>query len=1188
MGEVFAAQDTRLDRRVAIKGLPAPLLGDPIARERLRREALATAALDDPFICKVFELLDDPSGIFIVMEFVDGETLHQRLSAGPLPLAEGLRIAAEIAEALGTAHARELVHRDLKPSNVMLTRQGRTKVMDFGLARQTAGARETMAGAATQAPLTDQGMRVGTPDYMSPEQALGDDPDPRSDLFAFGILLCEMLAGVHPFRRGTSGSTLSAIVREEPMFAAAAALPPAVQLILRRLLAKSPAERYQKIADVRRDLAAVTTISAVAPAVEATGRGNSRFPLVGRASERAELLRGLDAALSGQGSIAMISGEPGIGKTRLTLDILTEARRRGCFCLVGHCYEMEGAPPYVPFVEMLEYSARSVPPATFRQALGDAASAVSKLMPELRRIFPDVAPPPELPPEQQRRYLFNAYLEFVERSCRTTPLAVVLEDLHWADEPTLMLLQHLAQAAASLPLFIMATYRDVELGVTRPFARTLETLLRERRATRLALRRLPREAVQTMLESMSGHPPPPSFARVIFEETEGNPFFVEEVFQHLAEEGRLFDGDGRWRQDLQVRSLEVPESVRLVIGRRLERLGADARSMLATAAVIGRTFSLQLLESLHASPDAALDAIEEAERAQLVVAEPRGRETRYRFAHELIRQTLAETLSMPRRQRQHARIAEAIERLYAPGLDRHVLALAHHLYQAGTAAAPEKAAAYLRQAAAQARAACGFEEALAHLDNALSLWEGEDTSIVASLIAERATVCRSLGRRAEAIAGYKRALDMHDRLKDRMAAATVALELVMAQIWEADNRAAFQSAQQNLLRAGAEHDALHCRVLLSNALALAGLGRAGEALDAYAEVRRVACGIADPQLAVEMQLAEIHIQWSAMHVARATELARELGAGAETAGNDYLWAEVKWIEGSAYLYTGEFEKAGHLFNAILPRAERAGHHNVVWICQSFLSVLRLQAGDLRGARTEALKARAIGEQHGVVWKFFDDHALGLIALSEGDSETAARHLVRALDEQPLTYWRGVTESHMAFHRAWHGDIGALEMLDRIPAWPVPGGVAPAGAWFALPLGVRTLALLGRTEEVARLVPAALALVESGLIAHYYSSQTTAGIAAAAARNWNASEDLHRQAIEHVDNLPFPIAQPDTREWYGRMLMERDGSGDADRARELLSEAIAQYDAMGMVAFAGRAAKLRAAIHSPAPWTNQKP
>src|SRR5262249_10059709 len=211
---------------------------------------------------------------------------------------------------------------------------------------------------------------------------------------------------------------------------------------------------------------------------------------------------------------------------------------------------MEGAPPYGPFVELLEPAVRVVPPAILRDALGDAASEVARLMPELRRLFPDIPAPVELPAQQQRRFFFNAYREFVERACRRGALAVVIEDLHWGDEPTLLLLQHVAQAISSLPILAIGTYRDVELDVTRPFAKALESLLRQHLATRLMLRRLPPSGVEQMLGAMSGQKPPPSLARVIHGETEGNPFFVAEAFQHLAEEGELFDAAGRWRARL--------------------------------------------------------------------------------------------------------------------------------------------------------------------------------------------------------------------------------------------------------------------------------------------------------------------------------------------------------------------------------------------------------------------------------------------------------------------------------------------------------------------------------------------------------------------------------------------------------------------------------------------------------------
>jgi predicted ATPase len=156
-------------------------------------------------------------------------------------------------------------------------------------------------------------------------------------------------------------------------------------------------------------------------------------------------------------------------------------------------------------------------------------------MPELRRIFPDIPPAIELPAEQQRRFLFNVYLEFTDRSCALTPMAVVLEDLHCADEPTLQLLQHLSQAISTMPLLVVGTYRDVELDVTRPFAQTLEMLVRQRVASRISLRRLSASGVESMLRGLGGQPPPSSLSRVIFRETEGNPFFVEEVFHHPGE-----------------------------------------------------------------------------------------------------------------------------------------------------------------------------------------------------------------------------------------------------------------------------------------------------------------------------------------------------------------------------------------------------------------------------------------------------------------------------------------------------------------------------------------------------------------------------------------------------------------------------------------------------------------------------
>ena len=438
------------------------------------------AALDHPFTCKIFEIGEDKGALFIVMEYISGETLYARLRAGPLPRSDALRIAAEVAEALEAAHAKPLVHRDLKPANVMLTSQGRAKVMDFGLAKRLAsGELKDISATAGDLPLTAAGEVAGTPEYMSPEQMTGAPLDHRSDLFSFGIILCELLTGKHPFQRNSKVETMTAILRDPPDLAVTgnAGLSPGQIVLIRRLLAKSPDERYQSIREVRDDLARLGSSSTAAAEPEEAVK--PPIPLIGRDPERAELVRHLESALAGHGSLVLIGGEPGIGKTHLTRAILAEAARRGCFTAVGHCHEMEGAPPYVPFIEMLEHAARVVPRETFRYALGSAAPEAAKLMPELRHMFPDIPPPLELPPEQQRRFLFNAYREYLERAARTAPIVRVFEDLHWGDEPTLLLLQHLAQTVATVPMLMIGTYRDVELDVSRPFARVLESLIRE-------------------------------------------------------------------------------------------------------------------------------------------------------------------------------------------------------------------------------------------------------------------------------------------------------------------------------------------------------------------------------------------------------------------------------------------------------------------------------------------------------------------------------------------------------------------------------------------------------------------------------------------------------------------------------------------------------------------------------------
>ncbi len=899
-----------------------------------------------------------------------------------------------------------------------------------------------------------------------------------------------------------------------------------------------------------------------------------RTPFVGREAERTELRRLLDQAAKGQGALAMIGGEPGVGKTRIAEELMTEARQRGMTALIGHCYEMEGAPPYIPYVEILEAAARMFPPETLRNTLGDSAPEVAKLMPELRRIFPDIPAPPELPPEQERRYLFNGMREFLTRAGQPQAgqpqgIVFVLDDLHWADDSALLLLQHIAQQLHEMPVLILGTYRDVELDVARPLARTLEALLRQRLAHRITLRRLPEDDVSAMLRALSNQEPPQPLVDVVYRETEGNPFFVEEVFQHLAEEGKLFDAKGRWRSDLEVGELDVPEGVRLVIGRRLERVGEECRRVLTSAAIIGRGFSFELLEALvEVDTDALLDAVDEAERAQLIAAAEDGPEARFRFAHELIRQTLISGLSLPRRQRLHLRVAEAMERAYARAPEEHAADLAHHLFQAGAAADTEKTAHYLMLAGEQAFSTAAFEDALRHYEDALSLQPPDDPKVRADLLYKRGLTLRSLGRWEEALADWRQALDAYEEHDDAEAAARVCYDTGVQLAWGADWAGAEEVARRGLavLGEGVSPDRCRLLALAGSSLVLGGDYEAGSRMLSYA------MDMAD-------ELGDRHLLGSVLGPKtfaylwylqpgeavdsglRAAELLRE-------AGDLWYLADSLWATAYALLSLGRFDEAASMLQEAEPLAERLGHLGAL------LAIRRgkanrefLLTGDLDRFQEFARDDLELCRSADMPWISQSYAWHGLAHFWRGRWEEAQESLQQAARLEPPGMLAGWEWAHLLSYKAYAGDKdAALAILDEKKAdLPRPGRASTWGAWELLFAAVEGLAVVGEREEAAKLYPLVVEAMDGGASLRWWFGpiDAVAGIAAACGDEWEQAEEHYQTALRLAHDLPLIIAQPGVRRWYARMLIDRDGPGDRDKARELLTEVIAMYRKIGM-------------------------
>jgi class 3 adenylate cyclase/tetratricopeptide (TPR) repeat protein len=717
---VYLAVDERLAREVAVAVVKIGGL-DTNGRSRITREAQAMARLgDDPGIVTVFDVGEDADGTpFIVSQYMAGGSLDQYIDAAPgrrFAVVDALRVAEQLALGLAHMHRLSIVHRDLKPGNIWLDVDGVAKLGDFGLAADLDASR-----------MTAEGTVLGTVTYLAPEQALGREVDQRADLYALGAVLYEMLCGRPPFLGDDMVSVISQHLNTPPMALRVhnEGVPPSVETLVMRLLEKDPAARPQKaeevldaLAQVQNELSsqlpAATTGSAMGEPLP-TGAGVARLgnwgQFVGRVAELGQLRAMVDDALSGRTRIVMVVGEPGIGKTRTVEELDTYAALRGAQVLWGHSYEGEVGVPFLPFVEALRTFVRGLSGSGDLIEPAAGGTEVATIVPELRDLDPQIPHLPPLEAEAERLRLFGGVASFLQAATRLRPLVIVLDDLHWSDKPTLLLLVHLARHLRHARLAIVGTYRDIELDRAHPLSDTIAILRREHLYERVLLRGLPSHDVRSFIEAVGGQEPPAEFADLIFRETEGNPFFVAEILRHLAETGAIRHEGDRWVGTPESVAENLPEGVREVIGRRLDGLSAECNAALVVAAAMPGGFTVDVVGAVaELDEDTMLDVLDEALGAR-VIRERRERPGTYEFSHALIRQTLYGELSTPRRVRMHRRVGEALERRFADSIETHLPELAYHAYEAAPGGDVAKAVNYARLAGDRAAAQAAFEEA---------------------------------------------------------------------------------------------------------------------------------------------------------------------------------------------------------------------------------------------------------------------------------------------------------------------------------------------------------------------------------------------------------------------------------------------------------------------------------------------
>jgi tetratricopeptide (TPR) repeat protein len=975
--KVYLAHDTLLDRDVAFALIKTEKLDDA-TRARVNREARAMGRLGDhPNIVTIHDIGEHEGQPYIVIPVMPGGDVEGLIEQAPehrLPLDKAIDIAKAVCRGLEFAHGKGIIHRDIKPGNIWLGADGTAKIGDFGLAL-----------AVDLSRLTQPGMMVGTVTYMPPEQAMGGKVTAKADLYSLGAMLYEMVTGRPPFVGDDSVAIIGQHINTPPVSPTwhRAELPPPLETLILQLLEKDPAKRPESAAVVLQALEAIEAGKIEEPAKEAPPENPLyRRVFVGREPELKQLQSAFDGAISGQGALMMVTGEPGIGKTALCEQLSTYVTLRGGRTLVGHCYEAGSLSlPYLAFVEALRSYVLSRDPKDLKEELGSGAADVARIVSEIRERL-KIKLRTQKDPEEERYRLMQGVSDFLSNAANVQPMLVVLEDLHDADKGTLEMLTHVSRNLAGARLLIVGTYRDVELDRSHPLSAALAELRRVSTYGRVQLRGLNADEVRRMMESIARESGPWGLAEAVHRQTEGNPLFVQEVIRYLAEEGLIARKEGRWRptKDTPL-EMSIPEGLRDVIGKRLSLLSPECNQLLSVASVIGREFALETLKAVAGiDEDIFVNALKEAVRLSILEERSQRGLVRYRFTHAFFRQTLYEEMIAPQRLKLHRQIARCLETLYAKRVEGHATELAEHFSHSTDPADLNKAVSYAEMAAKRATDVYAYGEAVRLLEQALKVQDILDPEDKA----KRCDLLLALGD-ALLLGGE------NQRVVDTEAPQAFSLAETIA-----DNKRASRAcllAMKGL--------SIYFSILMTSPEAAQWAARA----DRYAEPDTIERAMADAMLAFVQQSGVNSSSKVVVLFSRALDLARRLGDP-----DTYWWTAGAWLMSAE---APQYEEERLRLAEELAEQSRAGVSVLIlgvelWgIAHTFL-----QFGRRRRAEDIVAEMRALAERSRqpnlLIWSMLND---AIVAIYDGRLEEAI-----AIRRRMLT--RGEELSISEFATAW--------------------------------------------------------------------------------------------------------------------------------------------------------------------------